>query len=551
MSHTVSVVITCYNQAEYLAESVRSVTIQTLPACETIVVDDGSTDATRDVASSHGGVQLISQVNQGLAAARNTGLQAARGTYIVFLDADDRLRSEALARGLEAMQVDQQLAFAYGHYRYIDQHGALLKQWAPAPVARSWQDFLRGNPIGMHATVIYERAKLLDAGGFRPSLRECEDYDLYLRLARQHPWARHTHVVAEYRQHLQNMSHNAPRMLRTVLQVLAEQAGSCPPGSEEHLTWLDGKRNWRRYYAARYCHAPAASPTISFTTSPTHPSAAKASETSELSLSPRQQMWRLARREMIVESAKARFQAIRDFWRRFTLARLVRWSPWHRVALGDFQRQPCLPSDRDPQTLDSIFLAYALPWVRHRLDRLTGRGLIIGAGNADVWQAALRTAAPERGHLATDSIQFWDCPVAAAPLSCTPAEVHPNSRSFDWIIVDRALQFRTDMAATLEQLADWLSPGGTFIGLFSGVARAKMTRPAPRWWVTPYAAEQLLRHSASLEWKEVDQGGNVASAIGWINGLPASTLQSGDLPIIDPQYPLFVATWGSRRVIQP
>src|SRR5215217_7762241 len=92
----VTVVIPCYNQAHFLKEAIESVLKQSYAHYEIVVVDDGSTDETSEVASSYEGVRLIRQENRGLAEARNTGIKHSEGDFLVFLDADDRLLPEAL-----------------------------------------------------------------------------------------------------------------------------------------------------------------------------------------------------------------------------------------------------------------------------------------------------------------------------------------------------------------------------------------------------------------------------------------------------------------------
>src|SRR5687768_10866084 len=89
--HLVSVVIPCFRQAHYLGEAIESVRCQTHRHVEIIVVNDGSTDNTVEVATSFEGVRCFSQPNRGRALARNKGLELASGAYVVFLDADDRL----------------------------------------------------------------------------------------------------------------------------------------------------------------------------------------------------------------------------------------------------------------------------------------------------------------------------------------------------------------------------------------------------------------------------------------------------------------------------
>jgi glycosyltransferase involved in cell wall biosynthesis len=102
---SVSCVIPTFNSARFLAEAVASALAQTLPPAEVIVVDDGSTDETCDIAASFGGkVRLIQQPTAGPSATRNTGIRNAQGDFVAFLDADDRWHTEKLARQLDRLK---------------------------------------------------------------------------------------------------------------------------------------------------------------------------------------------------------------------------------------------------------------------------------------------------------------------------------------------------------------------------------------------------------------------------------------------------------------
>src|SRR5450432_3070501 len=90
----VSVIIPCYNQGKYLSKAVESVLEQTYRHFEIIVVDDGSSDNTKEVSESYPEVKYVFQQNQGLAAARNTGIEHCSGSLLVFLDSDDWLVPE-------------------------------------------------------------------------------------------------------------------------------------------------------------------------------------------------------------------------------------------------------------------------------------------------------------------------------------------------------------------------------------------------------------------------------------------------------------------------
>jgi glycosyltransferase involved in cell wall biosynthesis/SAM-dependent methyltransferase len=246
--HRISVVVNVYNQAQFLGEALDSVVAQSHKADEIIVVDDGSSDMPQIVTDRYPGIRVIRQSNQGLAAARNAGLNAATAELIVFLDADDRLLPNALEAGIAALANKPECAFAFGGHRRIDVEGNPLGKDVKPPTATGYYDLLWGNQIGMHATVIYFRRTLLEAGGFDVSLAYGEDYDVYLRLAQRYPIAVYRDIVAEYRRHGENMSNNAHKMLLWVLKIHDRQwpAASKDPRLAE--AWRQGQMDWRNYY---------------------------------------------------------------------------------------------------------------------------------------------------------------------------------------------------------------------------------------------------------------------------------------------------------------
>ncbi len=245
-SALVSVVIPCYNQAEWLAEAIESVLSQTHRAREVVVVDDGSTDGSARVAARYPDVRCVRQANRGASRARNTGLRASRGAYVVFLDADDRLLPHALEVGVRELRAAPECAFTAGLYVLVSEAGREVPVRA-RPRTDHYQELLRGNYVGMPATAIFRRAALVDAGGFAPAVDFCEDYDLLLRIARRHPVACHSEIVAEYRMHGENRSRHAPRMLRDALRVLRRQRGQLR-GAAEREAWQAGVEYYRRYY---------------------------------------------------------------------------------------------------------------------------------------------------------------------------------------------------------------------------------------------------------------------------------------------------------------
>jgi glycosyltransferase involved in cell wall biosynthesis len=219
---SVSVIIPCYRQARFLAEAIDSVLAQTTGNAEIVVVDDGSPDYTERVTRRYPMVQYLRQPNRGPSAARNQGLQAARGSYVVFLDADDRLLPHHFETSLRAFDEHPDAACITGDYRWFGAEGTWhVHDCQPRP--DYYGTLLRSNFIGPPHPVMFKRSVVLELGGFRADLRAFEDLDLYLRLARRFPMYCHHQPVALYRRHTDQSSLNCDIMLRSGIEVLRSQ----------------------------------------------------------------------------------------------------------------------------------------------------------------------------------------------------------------------------------------------------------------------------------------------------------------------------------------
>jgi asparagine synthase (glutamine-hydrolysing) len=247
----VSVVIPCFNQGRFLGESIESALRQIHPALEVIVIDDGSTDETSAVAARYESVRYIRQENKGLPAARNRGLTAACGEFVIFLDADDRLLPTAAALGVRAMREAPEAAFAFGHYRSVTESGAVLIEAPPSDLGPDpYAAFLGCNIVGTTASAIFRTAVLRELGGFDCSPRcwGCEDYELYLRISRDRPVSRYHDVVAEYRLHAASMSRNTVRMLGSVVSIVRSHRASVRGDALRESALQSGLRAWREVY---------------------------------------------------------------------------------------------------------------------------------------------------------------------------------------------------------------------------------------------------------------------------------------------------------------
>ncbi|MGK2955511.1 MAG: glycosyltransferase family 2 protein [Solirubrobacterales bacterium] len=253
-STRVAVVITTYNHARFLDDAITSVLAQSVAVDEIIVVDDGSTDQPDRITDCHPTVRLIRQRRSGLAAARNTGWRAARSGFVVFLDADDRLKRNAIEINTARLLAQPEAAFSYGAYVNVGEHLDVVGDHVFFAADDGFADFLRGNRIGMHATVMYRRSVVAEVGGFLDGLAACEDYDLYLRIVRSHPVVHGDEILAEYRHHGSNMSHDSAMMLRSALDVLRSQKESARSAGLLSA-YFDGVAEWKRYYVESWLTA--------------------------------------------------------------------------------------------------------------------------------------------------------------------------------------------------------------------------------------------------------------------------------------------------------
>jgi glycosyltransferase involved in cell wall biosynthesis len=247
----VSVIIPCYNSEAFLEEAIGSAMAQTYSPVEIIVVDDGSTDHSPEIAQRLP-VRYIRQPNSGLAASRNLGIRESKGSYIVFLDADDRLKPEAIETGVRILAQRPQYAMAVGDHLFVSHNGSYLAASRKnCPPAFHYEALLRSNFIEMVSTVLFRRSVLEEAGGFDTRFRVSEDYELYLRVARDHAIYCHPAIVAEYRIHESNLSRNAELMLITTLRALRSQAPYVRSDFRRLSAFLEGLRTWRKKYGRR------------------------------------------------------------------------------------------------------------------------------------------------------------------------------------------------------------------------------------------------------------------------------------------------------------
>jgi glycosyltransferase involved in cell wall biosynthesis len=204
MLPTVSVIMPCHNAVSHLPASVGSVLAQAFTDWELIAIDDGSCDDTLAWlrAQSDTRIRPLTQANRGASAARNAGLTAARGAYVAFLDADDTWAPAFLEKMQAALRSRPAAVLAYCGWQNLGLPGGRGEPFVPPDYenATKAETLFAGCRWPIHAALV-KREAVLAAKGFDPSLKNAEDYALWLRVATSAPIVRVPEVLAFYHFH--------------------------------------------------------------------------------------------------------------------------------------------------------------------------------------------------------------------------------------------------------------------------------------------------------------------------------------------------------------
>lgn len=524
---SVAVVVPSYNHARYLPEALDSILAQTTPATDIIVVDDGSADNPAEVVARYPSVTLLRQTNLGLAAARNTGAAFTRARFILFLDADDVLRPEAIATGLSCMRANPGAAFVYGSHRRVDKNLVPTSAVKYMEAGSSpFQTLLRCNPIGMHATVLYDRAILMQAGGFDPQLRRCEDYDVYLRLARCHAVQSHPAPVADYRWHDSNMSQNPIDMLAWVLRVHARHYPQ--DGDADAIrAWREGRKIWREYYGElAWSYRAGQQGLMTFIEG----------RTKALIASPSKILRKGFRRvgKSVLETIPSGLA--------YRIRKAVGRSaspPFGKVRMGDLQRVRPISADFGFDRGTPVDRHYIEGFLAQNSQAIQGRVLEIGD--------ATYCERFDKGITEQDILHVSpDNPHATIIGDLGQNGVLPNE-TFDCQVITQTLHLIYDMKAALSQLHDALRPGGILLLTVPGITSIDRGQWGDTWYwsLTKNSAERLLGEVFGPDNITISVFGNAYSATCFIQGMALEEVNRSLLDFGDPSYPVII---GMRAV---
>lgn len=255
----VSVIIPAYNGARYIAQAIESALSQTFTDLEIIVVDDGSIDDTHQVLQPYfDRIRYIYQDNQGVAAARNRGIQEAKGEFIALLDQDDFFLPEKIAAQITLFRQHPSLGIVHTGWHIVNQQGETISDIKP------WQTFPKLDlatwivygPV-LPSAMMFARQWLEMAGGFNSDFDSVDDSDLVIRLAElgcEAAWL--PQITVCYRQHDKNVSiQKAVKQANLFIELkqrFFSKPDLPPPIRElkksafyEALTWMA----WQLYYS--------------------------------------------------------------------------------------------------------------------------------------------------------------------------------------------------------------------------------------------------------------------------------------------------------------
>jgi len=226
----VSIIVPCYNQAQYLSEALDSVLAQTYPYWECIIVNDGSPDNTEEIAkiycNNDNRFKYVQKVNGGLSSARNAGLNILKGDYVQFLDSDDTIDPQKFEKQLNTFTENQDLCISISNYYIFDNNKTIYQ------TAQDWNNKLSSDfrydilfrwdkqfSIPIHCALF--KARIIDKIRFNEKLLAKEDWLFWIDISEKIPAVHYiAETLAHYRIHSESMIRNNELMEINSIKVL-------------------------------------------------------------------------------------------------------------------------------------------------------------------------------------------------------------------------------------------------------------------------------------------------------------------------------------------
>ncbi|MBU6461141.1 MAG: glycosyltransferase [Bradyrhizobium sp.] len=524
----VAVIIPTFNQARFLGDAINSALAQTRLPDEIIVVDDGSTDDPATVVAQFPNVRLIRQENRGLSGARNTGLRNAAASYVLFLDADDRLMPRAVEAGLACIASRPDCAFVYGGFRPISENGRIIgPDYVDSIDGNAHLAFLRRG-FSTPSMVLFRRDCLLEINGFDETLRRVEDRDLYLRLTQKYPIAGHKEIVTEYRMHGQNTSSNRVEQLKALFQIFKQYEARNAPDPLTLSALREGRALKRKEFASDMIRKAAS-------------------------------QWRARRPRTAMRSLAQSARWAPYFTGRALSAAVarraskvlprpaVRWIdsfrsepypiPIGSISFGDLRRLSPISRGFGCGRGRPVDRYYIESFLAQNASDIRGRALEVADNNYTVRFGGERVTRSEVLHLVSGN------PAATIVGDLATGEGIPRS-AFDCIILTQTLLMIYEVKQAVIHLRDALRPGGVALVTVPGISqisRYDMDRWGDYWRFTDVSARRLFSDVFGPENVTVVTYGNVLTSSAFLQGMAVQELRKEELDHYDEDYQVIIA----------
>jgi SAM-dependent methyltransferase len=384
----------------------------------------------------------------------------------------------------------------------------------------------------MHGTVMYKRERLLEAGGFDESLRRCEDYDVYLRMARKYPIAGYADLTAAYRLHGDNMSADHRAMLRAALQVHARHRPGGDSDSRAVKAWRQGRGAWRAYYAREIASRRYESRGASSLLKSIRGVAALAS------VSPGVAIREAARGVKHRVAAALPGSARRRIWR---------WlgdpPPAGGVSLGDLGSTTPVSRDFGFDRGTPIDRYYIERFLERHATEIGGRVLEVGGDDYTRRFGGSRVTRADVLHVHEGN------PRATIVGDLTDPAVLP-ANAFDCIVLTQTLHLIYDVRLAVSRLYRALAPGGVVLVTAPGISQVDRGEWGSSWFwsFTTESLSRLFAECFGADQVIVEHHGNVFAATAFLQGLAVEEVDTAKLDPLDKSYQVVVALRARKRL---
>jgi len=247
----ISIITPAYNRGKFIGDAIESVIHQNYPFFEHIIVDDGSTDNTRELVRQYQKreprIFYYYQENQGQSAARNNALARSKGVFVCFLDSDDYWLPGKIEESLAVFDKHPEFDVVYGDCFTVNEYGEIIsRRNIKRYSGRIAATLLRDNFISMSTTMVRRRC-FDEMGGMSSKRKVADDYDLWLRFASKYLFYYLPEYLACYRISKNQISSDTPRRFKVNEEIILAFLEEYP----EAVPWKEAKINLSRFYARK------------------------------------------------------------------------------------------------------------------------------------------------------------------------------------------------------------------------------------------------------------------------------------------------------------